>query len=822
MSRAVIILALLAVATGTPVATGQVPDVVSPLVSYQFLDSLGDPPAQPNVVSPVASYQFLDSLGDPPDRPNVVSPLVSYQYFDWLGEEHLAFEFSPVASYYFGGGTSLTLSGVVRDTNGLPVDGAEVILQRYNTVFWQGITRIDGTLPAASLPAGNFNVVVIKSGYTSLFQSVPGNAGGPVFLDLTLRPALGLPSLITVNRSPADTAIWQAEPPDPSLPRAPSFKVFSGSSFSDSAPVDPNRMTIVISHGWNKDGGAALSTWATSLAFQIMQSHALGANSPNIVGWDWSERAHTAIPPIDEACRQGEYLGQALHKMLGTGYNQRIHFIGHSLGTIVNAYACDYVHGTCPRERNNPEIRWSPSQTKPHVTILDEAELTSVLGQNVATSAALGWQSAQVKGGLFFDVPLASGAAVGSAAVAAVSDWKDPVPKSAVWTDNYISLVGVQHKNAVNVSLPSGILSFQPSSGWAGLVDAHAYAHVYYRNTIQPTGAAPMIGFNRSYERSLAAFPPTGDGLTLGSVWTEDLDTADPLDLKRDPLIELNLKLPKSLAVLAGSPIGAATVGTLGIVGEGVLDAYETSIDWAGELGGTVIYTTGQVVASVSEKIGNWWDAAWDAATSINPESLFTGSIAAPTTRLLLSTPGRESPMRSPRGPISQPQAWVPMRIPANAAFLAFDFAVTGDPVDDQIACAINEQNLFTLPARFAPDDSPVSTDFLDVSEYAGQQVELYFGLVGGTSSGCTLAIDGIRFVTMPTPKLAATVLGDQARLYWPAAAVGWTLQRNPGLAPEGWQDVALPDTVKAADGVVTLDLPRSMQMEFFRLRRTE
>lgn len=141
---------------------------------------------------------------------------------------------------------------------------------------------------------------------------------------------------------------------------------------------------------------------------------------------------------------------------------------------------------------------------------------------------------------------------------------------------------------------------------------------------------------------------------------------------------------------------------------------------------------------------------------------------------------------------------------------------------EDRIACAINEQNLFTLPARFAPDGSPVSTDFLDVSRYAGQEVELYFGLVGGTSSGCTLAIEGIRFVTVPIPKLAATVVGDQVRLQWPAAATGWVPQHNPGLEPENWQDVPLPETITPVDGVVTFERIRLPTKEFFRLRRVE
>ena len=118
-----------------------------------------------DAMSPVVSYQYFDSPIDAP----IMSPVVSYQYFDWPGDENLTFQFTPQVSYYFGGGVSLAVTGIVKDSAGIPIPGAEVILQRHNTVFWQGMTSADGSLPAATLPAGNFNVVVIKAGYVSLF-----------------------------------------------------------------------------------------------------------------------------------------------------------------------------------------------------------------------------------------------------------------------------------------------------------------------------------------------------------------------------------------------------------------------------------------------------------------------------------------------------------------------------------------------------------------------------------------------------------------------------------------------------------------------------
>lgn len=732
-----------------------------------------------------------------------MSPVVSYQYFDWPGDENLTFQFTPQVSYYFGGGVSLALTGIVKDSTGIPIPGAEVILQRHNTVFWQGMTNAEGSLPASTLPAGNFNVVVIKPGYISLFQSVPGDAGGPLFLDLTLRSTFVLPDLVTVTRTPLETAIRVLDDAPVQGVRAANLRVFSGGAFSATAPILNDRMTIVITHGWLSN----LDDWPTLMAGYILTNHSLGANPPNIVGWDWRNKAKGFRPPIDEACIQGEHLGKSLYLELGSNYSQRVHFVGHSLGTIVNSYACDYIHGATSRGGNTPPTPWDRNLTKPHVTVLDEAEITSVGGQSTLTAASLAWEAHQRKSLLML-----------KSAVDAF-DWKNAVPNSAWWTDNYISLVGRRHENAVNICLPSVAENYYYQSGIAGLVEAHGYAHLWYRNSILASGVFPQIGFRQSYEKA-TSFPPTGTGKTLGNLWYEDTTTSELLDLK----LETDPSLYDRRAEILGSLVLSTTATTPGNI---ILDSYTTGLSMVGDLGGEVIVKTGQVVVTVGEKIGNLWDAALDKVSTVNPDTLFAGSIGSSSLKLLLSTPAQSAQLRRTTGlnssaVVSPPQAWMPVHVPAEAGFLVFDFTVTGQPASDLIACAVNEQNLFTLPARFAPDGSPVSTDFLDISAYAGQEVELYFGLVGGTSSGCTLAIDGIRFVTIPIPKLAATMVGDQVRLQWAAAATGWIPQHNPGLMPEGWQDVPLPEAITAVDGVVTLERPRLPTKEFFRLRRVE
>ena len=151
---------------------------------------------------------------------------------------------------------------------------------------------------------------------------------------------------------------------------------------------------------------------------------------------------------------------------------------------------------------------------------------------------------------------------------------------------------------------------------------------------------------------------------------------------------------------------------------------------------------------------------------------------------------------------------------------LAFDFTVTVDPMDDSIACAVNGQNLFTLPAKFAPDGSPVSTDRMDISACDGQSVELFFGLVGGTSTNCQVAIDGIRFITIPQPKVGVVASGANVAVKWPVAAVGWVLETSDTLAPNRWQPVPMTGVV-VASGVATIEQPRTSTRRFYRLRRS-
>ncbi len=720
------------------------------------------------------------------------------------------------------GAYNITLTGAsslqvfmsrVVDPTGTPIADATVTIKRYGDIFFRGSTDANGYFPVPRLDDIHYTVIISHSEFVTSVTNINGIHA----LQIALTPLVVAPTVVATDETIPATAVRKA----PSGPVSDHLRVFDGSLFvSDTSSIDPNRMTVVISHGWNTDL-ADKDVWAKSLALQIINNHGLAAQ-PNIIGWDWGEEAKGLTPTVDQACEQGIAFGKALHQILGIDYGQHVHFIGHSLGTVVNAYACDYVHGSFNRSSLNPAIAWSAYSTTPHITLLDEAEIASVFGQNVTTAAKLGWKAAKLKGAI-----IAGG-------VSAVANWRSPIPKNATWIDNYISAVGVKHDEAVNVSLVAPLVSLQGTSMGAipnAVISAHGYSHLFYRNTVNPVGLPSSMGFGMSIE-SGASDLPSGVGYTPGSSWYENIDTGDSVDL--------TLTLPD----LGGTVNSGLFTGSMPIIhallltgGDQISSFYKTKIDWVGEIGGSVIHTTGNVITSSTQKLGLFWDAAEDKAAdvlnSVDPSMLITGPLGASVFQIRLITQppsvGAMQASASDRGiaPMAveedaDPTARFTINVPADAAFIAFDFTVTGDPVNDRLACAINGQNVFTIPAAFAPDDKTVSTDLINVVAHAGQNVEMFFGLVGGSSSDCEVTIDGLRFITLPKPSVILS--RDQVGLsaQWPASATGWALQQSSTLAPGSWLDIPEDTGISVKQGVSKLPLNTQEGQMFYRLRKKE
>lgn len=112
--------------------------------------------------------------------------------------------------------------------------------------------------------------------------------------------------------------------------------------------IDPNLPTIVLTHGLQWKDETPEDLWTGFGPFNkagtLLSSKLRG--SVNVIQYLWEE-AHKVDnwPDIFEyvdarvkVYDAGENLARILLDELGAGYNKEIHFIGHSLGTAVNAY----------------------------------------------------------------------------------------------------------------------------------------------------------------------------------------------------------------------------------------------------------------------------------------------------------------------------------------------------------------------------------------------------------------------------------------------------------------------------------------------------
>ncbi len=123
---------------------------------------------------------------------------------------------------------------------------------------------------------------------------------------------------------------------------------------------DPNKETFVIVHGWNPENTTALPGWVKEMGIAIKNGQNSPARGSNVLYWNWQQEAMHAYGvgvddkscndlmgvPFDKTENSGKYLAAALRKVLPEHYDENsnnIHFIGHSLGTLVSTYAIMYA-----------------------------------------------------------------------------------------------------------------------------------------------------------------------------------------------------------------------------------------------------------------------------------------------------------------------------------------------------------------------------------------------------------------------------------------------------------------------------------------------
>lgn len=381
---------------------------------------------------------------------------------------------------------------------------------------------------------------------------------------------------------------------------------------------------------------------------------------------------------------QGRDLGRALQAELGAGYSEEIHFIGYSLGTLINAAAANYLHGDRLAQEKPSYTPWLPERT--HMTLLDHTAF--VLGSLLGT---LPW----------YDGPLS---------------WLGPMPKRAAWADNYISLTAAYYAAAVN------ILLLQKT----GPLWDHGYPIQWYGWTIVQSELS-ILGFRRSFEIAQLPgvnqpFPPTEDAFQPGTMYWQDPSASDPLVLTlMPPYAKVLIDFP----VLVNLPFYVA------------IGAYHV-IKFVGDVAVEILDSARQEGQLLKQGFDHLIAEAGRGLRAI-------GNIIIqnkPALRLRLRKTGPQlfpqvgfQAQQDPSGEGVDSMAWIPIAFPEYASAMAFDFSVEGYPGDALLVCGIGTNNLFTLEAKYIPTNTVVASPLNDVSQWAGSTNEQFFGFMGGTST---------------------------------------------------------------------------------------
>ncbi len=469
---------------------------------------------------------------------------------------------------------------------------------------------------------------------------------------------------------------------------------------------------------------------------------------------------------------EGDGLGSQLLRALGAGYNQPIHFLGHSLGTIVNCEAADFIHGHAITRP--PGLAVFDSKNT-HMTLFDEAEAVSILdaGQ-LALDPNLNADTAE----FFLDNP-----------------WARVIPANYAWVDNYVSLVGLAHTEAANIVL------WRDASN--DLNALHGYAIDWYSRTVaNPT--ISLMGFRYSFERNSLRPPPGTNTYFFQS-----------LDLSQSELSLIDVTTPFRDALTASAGLGLdrfliyPTMGALkayqvaATLGYHVEAGIQNGIQYAGSL-------TEKFAADFGPPSGQpvFFGAADSTPAYFVPPTPSAPGQAAWGFQFTLQPPPQGPLVHQPKGGSVTTNlfASVPVIVPEGATQLSFQFQISGAGPGEFFTMGISNQNFFTMESEFIQDSVWMPVTVVGISGYAGQGVQLFFGLNGdNVATAGQLSVRGIQFAGPLAPTLSMSTQGASVVLSWPLTAFGWQLESASSLSPtNAWTDVANPPALLGYEYVVT------------------
>ncbi len=655
----------------------------------------------------------------------------------------------------------IQLSGFVRDTHGTPL-AADIFALRDGITRAVAQSRGDGRYNLA-LPTGTYELLAFKAGWLREELKITLHDSITESLNLFLEPMPPLPEIRVSNREYEEGQVPVIQPISSQL----NVFVSSENGFRFGVPSDPSKMTIVMTHGWIPEGPESpygIDGWPTLMARAFFDSG--GSNVANLVAWQWHSEAEDCLFWAAGRTRnQGTALGNALIQALGSEYEKPIHFIGHSLGTLVNAVAANYIHGDSKEKPTRP---LKPFRT--HLTLFDDAELT----ENNLYTYILGIADLRI------DCTLGR------------SQDFTPIPHRFHWIDNYITAVGqLRHRpNLVNVLLTSGRLGYSYDTVPElvdALIDYHGDAQKWYQSTIEdPTSSAmgnansfERDGFGVRFGQSSAYFVQVGDGATVSEI---SRDEAEKISSSRVAVYTLIIDDGKA-RYLADFANGA--------------------IEKVGD-------------------VGVWWVETLNRSFDRGEESIARWSL-----RLRLGGKRGQIEMnkRTTNATESIPTSlssylWIPVLIPTEATFMSFDFSFDGVSRDHNLVCGINGINVSSIESLLFSDKEKFNSGQINISEWSGQSTDLFFGLLGDDSHNGTVTVDNIQFFSSASrSRLEVFKTEGRIRISWPISPSEYTLETATIFNPMMWEAVSGTPTVDDFRFTVQQSID-SGTTRFYRLRK--
>ena len=665
--------------------------------------------------------------------------------------------------------------------------GGAILVYASGTIVLNGLIDVHGSTGfySGGGSSGGVRLIALNitgSGNINASSNTDGGGAGRVRIDAmtnnfngqiagTFTQGSPLSPLIIVqtNRVPTTNEIT---PLLAALPTTSQLLAYHGGIFTPNlASVDPNQTTIVLTHGWiptlagiDLDPPVGVASWPTTFAAQL---RANGVTA-NIVAWDWSLVARSPVDapgiPEQQTGDQGRALGEALLLKLGANYSKPIQFIGHSLGTLVNASAANYLHGDRWAQENVSPTPWPGTSTL--MTLFDEAEVArgvSSFGADIDTLAG--------RNGNPFLPPKST---------------DHPLPKQFAWAENYISAFGLQQLGAANVILTNEFPANanNPVSWFDEIAAFHGYPMDWYDETIQTDNSA--MGFVWPFLWSLgdAGF---ANAPSAGSVYVQNFNTS------QWDLTATNWNY--------GTNLLAAR-----------FQAYRNGLFYS---------LTGETLDSAAVNgTGNGQNVvgALPAFSSFLMSIFTTPANTSPVPQIKVHPLGL-TPNDASSNTNNPAYAWMPLAVPANAVSMSFDYMIQGDWQSDSLAAAFNGTNVLSLPGSQIETNVLFSSGSIDVSDFAGQTNEFFIGIVGGTSTNAQLTVENLAFSLTTPPSLQAQMSGGNLMLSWPMSAQNFSLQTTANLAdPNSW--VTLTNVPAIVNLQNTVTNPISDSMRFYRLKQ--